>query len=75
MEPIGMDSKNCAITGHGCQMVKPMCRWTLESTLGLCSASRKSALQCYRRLHGHDFAHIRAGYLPSVRVATHLGEA
>ncbi len=26
MEPTGMDSKNCAITGHGYQMVKPTSR-------------------------------------------------
>ena len=26
IEPTGMDSKNCAITGHGYQMVKPSCR-------------------------------------------------
>jgi hypothetical protein len=24
MEPVGIDSKNFAITGHGCQMVKPI---------------------------------------------------
>jgi len=27
---MGMDSKNCAITGHGCQIVKPMCNGRLK---------------------------------------------
>jgi len=41
MEPVGMDSKNSAITGHGCQMVKPICCGPLKLSSDFVARSRK----------------------------------
>jgi len=46
MEPVGMDSKNFAITGHGYQMVKPICCGPLKLPSDFVTRSREVVCNC-----------------------------